>query len=447
MYTREDEGGLYNSEAFKKTFSTDVMIDFVGVWYVISLSFSVIITYKLSNNRDTVASVGLVSKELPFVANNSAIRVFRHAISLDEHRVKFIPSFYKHTPNEGPRGEEIDGTEPVVQASLDKVQTKKNGKKPKRLRAHRSESQMWEDSINASYGEKTNALEVWFAGCHCDVGGGSVRNGTRNSLARIPLRWMIRECFKTKTGIIFDRDMLKDLIGIDADTLYPEVLPRPPRIRAPLGQQLVPMEHQPSAFLEFFKVIGSLIAIPFEILYGVITWPIKHFFLLLKFTGLFKRVRKSTPWKAIRNFFRKKETVPKSPLLLVSQPSSPFITEEDEEFHDAVQPIYDQLSIAWFWWILEILPFRFREQKGKSDDFFVRSNLGRGRKIYGDAKKNGIKVHRSVKTRLEATNIRGEPAYTPKAWFTFRDTSGKKSKGPIEWNVDTPNPKNWEWVD
>ena len=143
---------------------------------------------------------------------------------------------------------------------------------------------------------------------------------------------MIRECFKTKTGIIFDRDMLKDLIGIDADTLYPEVLPRPPRIRAPLGQQLVPMEHQPSAFLEFFKVIGSLIAIPFEILYGVITWPIKHFFLLLKFTGLFKRVRKSTPWKAIRNFFRKKETVPKSPLLLASQPSSPFITEEDEEF-------------------------------------------------------------------------------------------------------------------
>ena len=35
MYTRDDKDGLLNSEAFKKTFSTDVIIDFVGVWYVI----------------------------------------------------------------------------------------------------------------------------------------------------------------------------------------------------------------------------------------------------------------------------------------------------------------------------------------------------------------------------------------------------------------------------
>ena len=42
-----------------------------------------------------------------------------------------------------------------------------------------------------------------------DVGGGSVPNGTRNSLARIPLRWMIRECFKCDTGIIFDAAQLQ----------------------------------------------------------------------------------------------------------------------------------------------------------------------------------------------------------------------------------------------
>lgn len=427
MYTREDEGGLYNSEAFKKTFSTDVIIDFVGVW-------------------DTVASVGLVSKELPFVGTNNAIRVFRHAISLDEHRVKFIPSFYKRSPNEAPREAEVDGTQPVIEASLDKVQTK-NGKKAKRLRANRSESQMWEDSINSSYGQTTDALEVWFAGCHCDVGGGSVKNGTRNSISRIPLRWMIRECFKTNTGIIFDRDILRDLIGIDANTLYPVVQPRPPRIRAPLGQQLVPMPPQPSALLDFLKVIGGLIAIPFEILYGVLSWPIKHFFLLLKFTGLFKKVRKSSPWKAIKGFFhREKKTTNNHVILSVTAPL-PFKSEEDEEFNDAIQPVYDQLALAWFWWILEILPFRFREQKGKSDDFFVVANLGRGRKIYGDAKKNGIKVHRSVKTRLETTNIRGESAYTPRAWFNVRNALGKKTKGPIDWNVDKPDPKLWEWVD
>jgi hypothetical protein len=59
-----------------------------------------------------------------------------------------------------------------------------------------------------------------------DVGGGSVKNGERHSLARIPLRWMIRECFKTDTGIIFDAHMLKFEAGmnIDAITEAPEAL-------------------------------------------------------------------------------------------------------------------------------------------------------------------------------------------------------------------------------
>jgi len=33
-----------------------------------------------------------------------------------------------------------------------------------------------------------------------DVGGGSVKNETHNSLARIPLRWMIREIFLAEAG-------------------------------------------------------------------------------------------------------------------------------------------------------------------------------------------------------------------------------------------------------
>ena len=35
--------------------------------------------------RDTVASVGIITtRSLPFVSSNSAIRIFRHALSLDE---------------------------------------------------------------------------------------------------------------------------------------------------------------------------------------------------------------------------------------------------------------------------------------------------------------------------------------------------------------------------
>ena len=32
MYNREDEDGWRSSEGFKKTFSIDVQIEFVGVW-------------------------------------------------------------------------------------------------------------------------------------------------------------------------------------------------------------------------------------------------------------------------------------------------------------------------------------------------------------------------------------------------------------------------------
>jgi hypothetical protein len=80
----------------------------------------------------------------------------------------------------------------------------------------------------------TDVREVWFVGCHCgacdrlqavlpishrqvDVGGGSVPNGTRNNLARIPLRWMIRECFRADTGIQF---FCED-VGLDPDPLLP----------------------------------------------------------------------------------------------------------------------------------------------------------------------------------------------------------------------------------
>jgi hypothetical protein len=37
-------------------------------------------------------------------------------------------------------------------------------------------------------------------------------------------------------------------------------------------------------------------------------------------------------------------------------------SEEDEELADALTPIYDQLKLSRFWWILEILPMRHRVQ-------------------------------------------------------------------------------------
>ncbi|KAJ3575741.1 hypothetical protein NP233_g902 [Leucocoprinus birnbaumii] len=81
MYTRVDNIGWEQSNGFKKAFCIDVTIDFLGVW-------------------DTVDSVGLIPKRLPFTTSNTIVRTFRHAISLDERRAKFKANFWNR-PNQG----------------------------------------------------------------------------------------------------------------------------------------------------------------------------------------------------------------------------------------------------------------------------------------------------------------------------------------------------------
>ena len=68
----------------------------------------------------------------------------------------------------------------------------------------------------------TDVLEVWFSGCHAgelfslyylreahdvanlDVGGGSIPDTDRTSLAQITLQWMVKEITASQCGIIFD---------------------------------------------------------------------------------------------------------------------------------------------------------------------------------------------------------------------------------------------------
>jgi len=132
-----------------------------------------------------------------------------------------------------------------------------------------------------------------------DIGGGSIGNGTRHSLARIPLRWMIRQCFILRTGILFHKTMFKD-IGLDPDTLYPHVLSRP-----------APAPYHPDCLAHKYED------------------PIN---------------------------FAKNEGV----TVMVKEP---FINEEEEDMLDALTPIYDQLKLVKGWWFLELLPNKQRYQK------------------------------------------------------------------------------------
>lgn len=164
---------------------------------------------------------------------------------------------------------------------------------------------------------------------------------------------MIRECFKTNSGIIFNTEGMKT-IGLDPATLYPTVQSRPP-------------------------------AIPID--------------------SIHPKMFISDP--------PKKNQTPEE----IEQVNTEELTQTEEqiELADALAPIYDVLSSSTsLWWILEVFPLRFRFQA--LDNTWHTSyyfNLGRGRTIPGQSV-NGVRVHRSVKTRLDAEYKDGRK-YRPNA--------------------------------
>ncbi|KAF8996538.1 hypothetical protein BDQ17DRAFT_1429685 [Cyathus striatus] len=373
MYTRTDDVGWEQSNEFKKAFCIDVKIEFLGVW-------------------DTVDSVGLIPKRLPFTTSNTIVRNFRHAIALDERRSKFKANLWNR-PNSHERklglGAPIapsNSSPPNTRDSIAKdsiakesVESARSGIEVKPRKKSTGVSESEDDrrltQMERMYSEKSEKLtdieEVWFAGCHCDVGGGSVSNKTRYSLARIPLRWMIRECFKTGSGIMFDSESLKT-IGLDPSTLYPFVTPRPPP--ASLGTNKI--EKHP--------------AVPI---------PLR-----------------------LQARLKKKDKIPELNPESKHVPP-PFLSEEDEEIRDALSPKYDQLKLKKTWWILEIIPMQLRYQRG--DDKWITKltcNLGRARFI-PKQNSNGVRVHRSVKQRMEAEfdGFLGKK-YKPKAHFKVEPT-------------------------
>ena len=88
-----------------------------------------------------------------------------------------------------------------------------------------------------------------------DVGGGAVKNEVRNNLARISLRWMIRQCFILKTGILFHRNMFKQ-VGMEADNLWPKVKFRPLPVMSFSGHP--PDKTRPTHEMGPSRVIGEV---------------------------------------------------------------------------------------------------------------------------------------------------------------------------------------------
>jgi hypothetical protein len=121
--------------------------------------------------------------------------------------------------------------------------------------------------------------------------------GVRHSLARITLRWMVRECFKTKTGIIFDANMLRHEIGLDINSVLEE--PTLPSLHPP---SVLPSEEPRSESVE----------------------------------SLTSRYR---------------------PLGWIKGQKKPhYKGKYQEELGDAMAPIVDQLKLHWYWMPIEYIP-------------------------------------------------------------------------------------------
>jgi uncharacterized protein (DUF2235 family) len=146
---KREPGGVFQlAREFRDTFSTRTcQPHFVGLW-------------------DTVSSVGWVENplRLPFTASNPDITIGRHAIAIDERRAFFRQNLWHPAPP--------SPTQPA-------------GGGPKGLK------------------------QVWFAGVHCDVGGGYPE--AESGLSKIALEWMLAEAYAN--GLLLDKARTDLVLG------------------------------------------------------------------------------------------------------------------------------------------------------------------------------------------------------------------------------------------
>lgn len=149
------------ADRFKDAFShKGVKVHFVGVWCVIP-SLLIWMFPGLPDCRDTVSSVGMVRGKGMFPGTIDGMKhvcYFRHALALDERRVKFLPEYaYGGRTFCGDHPNGVKESTPITVA--EKVEDK-----PPQI----------EDDASPQVGiqltgSRLQTKEVWFAGTHSDM--------------------------------------------------------------------------------------------------------------------------------------------------------------------------------------------------------------------------------------------------------------------------------------
>ncbi|KAF3387159.1 Uncharacterized protein F1880_001658 [Penicillium rolfsii] len=167
---------------------------------------------------DTVNSVA------DFEINNddrSSARVIRHAVSIDERRVKFQPVLLPRSRRQSERKTAV----PAVNNSPEDVDCHEDGEKAGNLGSKASRQ-----TPNATAQTETpdeddmvqDVQEVWFPGSHADIGGGISREEDEAwQLSHAPLVWMVQEA--QRAGLEFDQEKLQSYHCLGEEHLDPSL--------------------------------------------------------------------------------------------------------------------------------------------------------------------------------------------------------------------------------
>lgn len=174
-----------------------------------------------------------------------------------------------------------------------------------------------------------------------------MKNDTPHALARIPLRWMIRECFECKTGIIFDAVMLQQIgLHVKRDEYGQPVLADVPR-RIPATPPADSAEKK-TTFGEFISAVGHLA-------WSAVSAPFKQLGAIF-----------STSMDVATHAKHRRQVVPARRQEITDyklRDDIPDDYEALEEKKDALSPLFDQLRANWIWVVMEYLPMRIKKQK------------------------------------------------------------------------------------
>ncbi|KAH7097526.1 hypothetical protein BKA62DRAFT_833227 [Auriculariales sp. MPI-PUGE-AT-0066] len=288
---------------------------------------------------------------------------------------------------------------------------------------------------------RTDVCEVWFAGDHCDVGGGNAPDTEPHPLSEIPLHWMVREVIRAQAGVQWDHaafartNMVLPAFGLTATprSTYHQLPPHGQHHRSESEAQFLPWNRQTEPHSG--AGLGLSVDAPQvedttpnlgRTVSQQANYEPQHQISFASHAGtpIPDSERNRTSVRPQQQLYPHSDSVltvrPDHHVLATSfqlprAPSSSTL-QLNAYGSAAVAESGDQLQVKGFmsitWWILEIFPAVYWYQNAKGHwKKSKRPNLGKPRRL-----PLGAKLHESVKHRMEQ-----KPGYLPRMWDTRRD--------------------------